>query len=51
MIPLFSEQNEKKLLRELSRLLEQLLVIDQENEVMMRDLLTRTPAVKNKQTE
>jgi len=39
-----SEKNEKKLLRELSRLLEQLLVIDQENEVMMRDLLTQTPA-------
>ncbi|NQZ57099.1 MAG: hypothetical protein HRT88_06465 [Lentisphaeraceae bacterium] len=37
------ETEEKTLLRELGSILEQLLVIDQENEVMLRDLLSHKP--------
>jgi hypothetical protein len=34
---------EKKLLKELGKILEQLLVIDQENEVLLRNILTKKP--------
>ena len=37
------EESEKLLLKELGKILEQLLVIDQENEVLMRDMLTKKP--------
>lgn len=43
---LLGEVQEKALLRELSSLLEQLLVIDQENEIMLRDLLSHKPRKK-----
>ena len=47
-----NEELEKKLLRELGRILEQLLVIDQENEILLRDLLRKKPGTpaKNKIT-
>ena len=38
-----NEDLEKKLLKELSRLFEQLLVIDQENEILLREVLTKKP--------
>ena len=41
------ENAEKKLLRELGGILEQLLVIDQENEVLLRDLLRKKPGKKS----
>jgi hypothetical protein len=37
------EESEKILLRELGTILEQLLVIDQENEVLLRNLLGKQP--------
>lgn len=37
------ENQEKMLLRELGKLLEQLLVIDQENEILLRDQLGKKP--------
>lgn len=40
--------SEKKLLRELGSLLEQLLVIDQENEVLLRNIISKKPANKTK---
>ena len=41
-----NEESEKTLLRELGSILEQLLVIDQENEVLLRDLLRKKPGKK-----
>ena len=38
-----NEEAEKCLLRELGSILEQLLVIDQENEVLLRELLSKKP--------
>lgn len=43
-----NEELEKKLLRELGGILEQLLVIDQENEVLLRDLLRKKPGSASK---
>ncbi|MCM8530357.1 MAG: hypothetical protein NE330_04285 [Lentisphaeraceae bacterium] len=37
-------ESEKKLLRQLGSLLEQLLVIDQENEVLLRNIISKKPA-------
>jgi hypothetical protein len=38
-----NEEAEKKLLRELGGILEQLLVIDQENEVLLRKMISKKP--------
>ncbi len=42
------ENQEKILLRELGKLLEQLLVIDQENEILLRSQIGRKPNLKDK---
>ena len=44
------ENQEKMLLRELGKILEQLLVIDQENEILLRDQLGKKPG-KNSRNE
>lgn len=41
------ENQEKMLLRELGKILEQLLVIDQENEILLRDMVSKKPSSKN----
>lgn len=41
------ENQEKMLLRELGKILEQLLVIDQENEILLRDMVTKKPNKQN----
>ena len=45
------EINEKKLLRELGSILEQLLVIDQDNEVLLRNLLGKQPGKAPKKSQ
>jgi len=42
-----NENQEKMLLRELGKVLEQLLVIDQENEILLRDQLGKKPESSN----
>lgn len=44
------EAQEKVLLRELGKVLEQLLVIDQENEILLRDMVSKKPGSQNKST-
>ena len=41
------ENQEKMLLRELGKILEQLLVIDQENEILLRDMVGKKPGQDN----
>ena len=41
------EVQEKVLLRELGKVLEQLLVIDQENEILLREMVSKKPGAKN----
>ena len=46
-----NEETEKKLLRELGGILEQLLVIDQENEVLLKNLLRKRPVDTTKSSQ
>ena len=45
------EAQEKMLLRELGKILEQLLVIDQENEILLRDMVTKKPGASNSNSQ
>ncbi len=45
------ENQEKILLRELGKLLEQLLVIDQENEILLRSQIGKKPNLKEKNSQ
>ena len=45
------ETQEKMLLRELGKILEQLLVIDQENEILLRDMVTKKPGANNSNSQ